>query len=322
MVECASLPSLDVPLSRLGFGAEPLGGTDWGHVDESTAIAAVGHALDLGINFFDTADVYGLGRSERLLSQALGSRRHDVVIATKFGVNWTADAGGRRAKTFLDSSPKHVFEAVDASLRRLRIDSIPLYFVHWPDPGTPIAETLDALTRCREQGKIKAVGLSNFSLGQFREATQYMKIDAVQAPYNLVDRHIETEFLACCRELHICVITYGSLAQGLLTGKYSAPVEFEPNDRRHRLTHFQSENLQKNLKIVERLKRISTQYGKTPAQIAIRWVLDNSKVDIALTGVKSPSQIEHNFGALGWQLTPSDYRQLSMESDKLQRGLT
>jgi len=242
------------------------------------------------------------------------------VIATKGGVNWLPEPQGR-AKTYLDSSPKHLVEAVEASLQRLRIDTIPLYFIHWPDPKTPIAETMDALARCKEQGKIGDVGLSNFSPSQVRQAAQYMKIAAVQLQYNLIDRSGEAELLACCRELDIHVIAYGVLAQGLLTGKYPSPPVFEQNDRRHRLRHFQSDVIQEKMKFVERLKLVSVKYDKTPAQTAIRWVLDNPDVHFALAGAKSPTQIEHNVGALEWHLTPADYRFLSLGTDEQERGL-
>lgn len=308
-----------LPVSRLALGCEPLGGTDWGYVNIELVMAAIGRALELGINFFDTANVYGLGLSEERLSTALGPRRHDVVIATKGGVNWVPEPQGR-ATTYLDSSPKHLVEAVEASLQRLRIDTIPLYFIHWPDPKTPIAETMDALARCKEQGKIRAVGLSNFSPAQVRQAAQYMKIAAVQLQYNLIDRSAEAELLACCRELDIRVIAYGVLAQGLLTGKYTSPAVFEQNDRRHRLRHFQSEVIQEKMRLVDRLKLVSVKYDKTPAQTAIRWVLDNPDVHFALAGAKSPTQIEHNVGALEWHLTPADYRFLSVGTDEQERG--
>ena len=300
------LGKTELVISRIGFGCEPLGGTDWGEVDEGLAIAAVSRALELGVNFFDTADIYGLGRSERVLSKALGSRRHEVVIATKFGYNWEEDTHGGRARTFLDSSPSRVVEALEDSLRRLRLDCIPLFQVHWPDPNTPIADTMEALLRCQEAGKIKYVGVSNFPAHLIREANQVLRLASVQLPYNIIDRRAEQELLPCCQELGIGVLTYGSLAQGLLTGKYGPDAHFGEDDRRHSLPHFQEEELRKNLRIVDRVKCVGEHYHKSPAQVAIRWILENPTISCAITGVKSPAQIEDNFGALGWCLTEED----------------
>jgi aryl-alcohol dehydrogenase-like predicted oxidoreductase len=315
-MESVKLTNTDLVISRLGFGSEPLGGTDWGPVDESVVMAAVSRALELGINFFDTADVYGLGRSEQLLSKALGQRRHDVIIASKFGVNWEANRIGGRAKTFFDSSPDRVVEALENSLRRLRIDTIPLYFIHWPDPNTPLVDTMEALVKCREAGKIKYIGVSNFGPDQVREANQIVGLAAVQLQYSLVDHRAEQELLPICRELGVSVLAYGSLAQGLLTGKYNVGTRFNQDDRRHRLPHFQGNNLIENLKIVDRLKEVGKRYHKSETQVALRWVLENSAISGIITGAKTPAQIEHNTGALGWHLTQEDYQYIRNATSK------
>ena len=181
-MEYVRLSGTDLVISRVGFGCEPLGGTDWGHVGESDAVAAVSRALDLGISFFDTADVYGLGRSEEILSRALGKRRKDVVIATKFGVNWHRGPKEGRAQTFFDCSSRRAIEALEGSLRRLRVDCISLYLVHWPDPNTPIGETMQTLMKCREAGKIQHIGVSNFPVSLIREAHQAGSVVAVELP--------------------------------------------------------------------------------------------------------------------------------------------
>lgn len=305
MTEVVELANSGLVVSRLAFGCEPLGGTDWGKFDVSLATRAVGQALDLGINFFDTADVYGLGRSERILSAALGKRRHDVVIISKFGVGWQENLGGGRAKTFLDSSPRRVVAALENSLRRLRIDCMPLYLVHWPDPRTPIAETMEALLRCQEAGKVKHIGVSNFPAHLIREANQVANLTAVELSYSLINRKTERELL-CCQELGISVLMYGLLAQGILTGKYGLDARFGTNDRRSRLDHFQGKNLAKNLRVVDRLKEVGQRYGKTPAQVAIRWVLDSPSVACAIVGIKTPRQLGENFGTMNWTLKPED----------------
>ena len=312
-MESIRLGHADLVVSRLAFGCEPLGGTDWGQVDGDLAKEAVSRAVDLGINFFDTADVYGLGRSEEALSAALGERRHDVVIISKFGVNWRQDPNGGRAETFLDSSPRRVVQALENSLRRLRIDCIPLYLVHWPDPRTPITETMEALLRCQQAGKIRHVGVSNFPARLVRQANQVVKLAAVELPYSLLDREAERELVPCCRELGIDVLVYGPLAQGLLTGKYGPGTRFSRDDRRSRLAHFQGEKLARNLKMVDKLSAVAQRKEKTATQVAIRWVLDNPSVASAIVGVKTPEQLEDNLGAMDWRLEPKDREFLATE---------
>ncbi len=309
-MEYTRLSNTDIVISRLGFGCEPLGGTDWGLVDQDLAIAAVSRALELGINFFDTADVYGLGQSEQLLSKALGQRRHDVIIATKFGVNWKESNGCRRAKTFLDSTPYRVVEALENSLRRLRVDTIPLYLIHWPDPNTPLADTMEALMRCQEAGKIKYIGVSNFTSHQIREANQMVSLAAVQLQYNLIDHRAERELLPCCQELEISALAYGPLAQGLLTGKHGSDSRFGQDDRRHRLPHFQGNKLKEGLRIVGQLEKLGAKLQRSSTQVALRWVLEYPAISCAIVGAKLPAQIEHNVGALGWSLSPEDYEVL------------
>lgn len=298
-------------VSRIAFGCEPLGGTDWGTVDEKLAMEAVAKALDLGVNVFDTADVYGLGHSEEVLARALASHRHDVVIVTKFGVNWRLDRENERAKVFYDSSPGRVMEAVENSLRRLRIDCIPLYLIHWPDYGTPFEQTTAALQKCIAAGKVRCLGVSNFSAWDIRAVHRMVPLAVAEFQYNLIDRRAEEDLLPTCQELGISTLIYGPLAQGLLTGKYDAHACFAANDRRHRLSHFQAENLTSHLQTVERVQTVTIAQAKRPSQVAIRWVLDNSSVSVAITGAKSPAQVEENLGALDWRLSVNDYQYLN-----------
>lgn len=310
-MEYVILPHTDLTISRIGLGCEPLGGTDWGKVDETEAMAAVARACDLGINLFDTANVYGLGRSEELLSRALGTHRHEMVIVTKFGVNWHRVENGERARTFLDASPRHAVEALHGSLRRLRLDCIPLYLVHWPDPQTPIADTLEVLRRCRESGKIRYIGVSNFPANLIREAYEIERLAVVELPYNLINRSIEDDIIPCCLELGISILAYSPLAQGLLTGKYSADTTFSIDDRRHRLPHFQGNEFVDNLRVVDRLCTIGLKYRRSESQTAIRWVLDAPGITGAIVGAKTPAQIEENAGAMGWRIDEQDWQYLA-----------
>lgn len=301
-MELVTLPGTNLTVSRIGFGAEPLGGTDWGSVDEPEMLATVSKALDVGINLFDTADVYGLGRSETLLSKGLGHRRHEAVIVSKFGVAWHRSVG-TRAVTYRDSSPRRVNEAVEASLRRLRVDSIPIYLVHWPDPSTPIAKTMDALLECQLLGKVQYIGVSNFSLAQLTEAHSVARLTVLETQFNLLQRQVETGLLKACRQGGIGVLVYGALAQGLLTGKYDETSAFPVDDRRRRLPAFQDESLRRSLKLVTRVRHLARYLGRSPAQVAVRWVLDHPVVSSTIVGVKTLEQLMDNVGASGWSLS-------------------
>ena len=309
-MEYVKLNNTDLLVSRFGFGSEPAGGTDWGKVDDRDSIAAIQKAVERGINFFDTADVYGLGRSEEILAEALGRDCQKVIIASKFGVNWNV-VPGKRAKTFFDGSPARVLEALEGSLRRLRLDCIPLYYIHWPDPNTPIADTMETLIKCKEAGKIRFIGVSNFSAELVRQAYSIHPLATVQTPYNLLQRQAELDLLPCCDELGVGAVAYGPLAQGLLTGKYGPDAKFGDDDRRSRLSHFQKETLKSNLTTVERLKVVGKQYEKSPAQVAIRWILDHPSMSCAIIGVKNTDQLEENLGAMNWTLAPDAWKFLA-----------
>jgi myo-inositol catabolism protein IolS len=304
-METVELGNIGTRITRIGMGGWPLGGHGWGPVDDRESIAAVRRADELGINFFDIADVYGFGHAEQILSSALEERRHEVVIASKFGVRWSADG-----TTCRDISPAYARQALEASLRRLRLDCIPLYYVHWPDGKTAITDTIEELARLREQGKIRWIGVSNFTADQLREALTVTSIEAVQVQFSLAVRDPAYELLPMLRKTPVTLVTWGSLAQGLLSGKYHKDSHFADNDTRHRQANFQGAKFEGNLRIVETLKKIAQRIGRTPAQVAIRWLLDTPGVGCVLVGAKRPDQIEENASAVGWSLSPSDYREL------------
>lgn len=307
MMEYRLVGRSKLKISRLGLGCELLGGVDWGAVDLDSARAAVAAALDAGITYFDTADVYGLGFSERRLSEALGDSRSDVVIGSKFGIAWRT-AGNRRAVTYRDASPAHVVAALEDSLRRLRLDCIPLYFIHWPDANTPIEATMEALARCRQAGKIAEIGLSNFPAPLIRRAHAVAPVAVVQFAYNLASSASAGEALSVCRELGVAVFAHSPLAQGLLSGKYDERTAFAENDRRRRLPLFQDRELAGPL--LGRLRATAARLGKPCSVVALRWILENPAIASLIVGVRSPLQLDENLGALGWRLVEDEYLQL------------
>lgn len=297
-MQYASLTQGGRKVSRIVVGCEQLGGTDWGAYDRQETLRAVACAADYGINAFDTADVYSLGESERCLAAALGPRRHEAFIVTKGGVRWELPPGEPRARCWYDLSPAYLQSAVEDSLRRLDIATIPLYLLHAPDPSVPLERSLEAVERLREAGKIGAVGLSNFPLAGIQQACGLAEIAAVQCRYNLLERTPEAALLPWCRERGIGVLAYGPLAEGLLAGKYTDASRFGPDDRRSRLPHFQGDRLRENLKIVQRLRRAAESQGRTPAQIAVNWVLSRDAVTSAVVGVKNVKQLAEAAGSV------------------------
>ncbi|QDU99042.1 aldo/keto reductase [Lignipirellula cremea] len=293
-------------VSRLGMGGCPLGGHGWGAVDDRQLVAAVRRALEQGVTFFDTADVYGRGRSEEILADALGQDRSKVVIASKGGVRFTAEG-----KTFKDIRPAYLREAVEGSLRRLRLESLPLYYIHWPDGQTPVEEAVAELDRMRVEGKIEAIGVSNFTTDELRRAQQVAAISAVQVQYSLAERTQAEALLPAARQLQIPLITWGSLAQGMLTGKFTAQSKFGADDRRSRYENFQGDKLRSNLELVEVLHSIAGRLDRSPAQIAMRWLLDTAGVGCVLFGAKRPEQVDENTTSAGdWSLPEADYLRL------------
>lgn len=300
------LPQTDLRVSRIIFGCEQLGGTDWGEFNPADLRAAVEKAWDIGINTFDVADVYGLGRAEQFLADCLGPRRKEAVIITKVGVDWRASDSDSRAATFRDSSPQHIRQAVDASLGRLRVESIPLYMVHWPDPQTPLENTIEALHDIQRAGKIRYFGISNFPQDWIEKSALVGRPSAIETSYSLLDRTAEQAILPTCRDLNLPVLAYGVLAQGLLGGGYNRSSTFPANDRRHRLETFNQKSWEKAQAILARLELLAKNHGKSLAQTAIRWVLDHCDVSCAIVGAKDSAQVTRNAEAMGWHLTAEE----------------
>lgn len=281
-------------LSSICFGCEPLGGTDWGEVDIVEIASAIERALELGINFFDTAAVYGLGLSETRLSEILGPRRHEVVIATKGGLSWQHSNSGGRAFIHKDSSPKSLQNNVEESLRRLRVECLQIYFIHWPDPHTNTRETFECLATLMAAGKIGSIGCSNFNAQQLREASQVAEISYVQLPLNILQHDLDSDMQQLLHEKNIGVIAYNVLANGLLTGKYGLDAHFLDDDRRSRLPLFQGEAYRQALEKVRLISAISKAQKRSSAQYAIAKVIERPEVVSAILGIKNQRQLEEN----------------------------
>jgi aryl-alcohol dehydrogenase-like predicted oxidoreductase len=291
----SNLVDPDITVSRIGIGCWQLGGHGWGTTSERELVSAVARAQELGINFFDTAPIYGLGTSETLLGRVVGAKRHAAVIATKVGLVWDK---GDRFTWRADNSPANIESGLEDSLRRLKTDYVDICYVHWPDPETPVEETAFALEKLKRTGKIRAYGYSNFPLDLLRRAADHGHISAVQLQYNILDRDRESETLSFCRQADIGVVTHSSLAKGLLTGKFKDTVSFGPDDNRSRHRYFDAANLASNMQVVARVKAASQELGMTPAQVSLGWLLENPLITATLVGVKTCHQIEENVATL------------------------
>ncbi len=280
--------------SSFCFGCEALGGADWGDDVNIVEIGnAIERAIDLGVNFFDTADVYGLGLSETRLSKILGERRHDLLIATKGSVSWRHKTNGR-ALINIDCSPDYIRSAVENSLERLRVDRIPVYYLHWPEKGRDVAQAVDVLYELKNSDKIGVIGCSNFSAEQLQRALQCAPIRFLQIPVNILMNWLDAEIVDVCNQNGIGIVGYNVLASGLLTGKYDANTVFSSSDRRSRLSQFTGEGLRASINQVERL-RIKAEYsGISLTQYSIQKVMDSPGVEAAIIGIKRSKQLDEN----------------------------
>ena len=282
------------------MGGCPMGGYGWGNVQENELIDAVNAALEQGITFFDTADTYGLGQSEITLGKALSVQRKNVVVASKFGVR----VGN--GKTVYDNSPEWIREALHGSLERLGTDYIDLYQIHYRDDHTPISDVVETLEDLQKQGYIRYFGLSNIHQEDLKELQPYIgEFVSFQDEYSLACRKNESDMLMIADQMELTPLTWGSLGQGILTGKYDKNTVFDSTDRRSRdiYVNFHGQKLLKNLEIVEVLKKIANSHGKSVASVAIRFILDYLPDSVVLCGAKRPSQIIGNAEAADWSLS-------------------
>lgn len=307
-MEYITLNNSDLKVSRLCMGGCPMGGYGWGDVQEQELIDAIHCAVDNGINFFDTADTYGLGQSEKTLAKGLGSKRKDVIIESKFGVRL-----GKEGTTY-DNSPAYIQECLEGTLQRLSTDYIDVYVVHYRDGKTPIEDVVGKLEDLRKEGKLRYFGLSNIHDDGMAELLPYKgKFVCCQDEYSLACRKFETDLLNVQNEIGVTPLTWGSLGQGILTGKYDRTCTFEQNDRRSRdvYVNFHGEKLMKNLDIVDAMRPIAEAHHVSVAAVAIRFIMDYLKDSAVLVGAKRPSQILGNLESIGWTLTEDELQTLN-----------
>ena len=297
-VEPAIIAGTSLAVSRVGLGTWAIGGWMWGGTDDAESVATIHAAIERGVSLIDTAPAYGFGRSEEIVGRAIadGGLRSRVVIATKAGLEW------KDGKVFRNASRDRILREATDSLRRLRTDYIDIYQVHWPDPLVPVEETAGAMQTLFDHGKIRAIGVSNFSVAQIELFRRVAQLHVVQPPYNLFEREIEAELLPYCRKSELATLTYGALCRGLLSGKLQEDAHFEGDDLRLTDPKFQSPRYSQYLAAVRHLDQFAQQrYGKRVIHLAARWLLDQGAT-VALWGARHPGQLQPIDEVFGWSL--------------------
>jgi len=299
-METRNFGNTDIQVTPVGLGTWAIGGWMWGGTDEAQSIDTIHRAIDKGIGLIDTAPVYGFGRSEEIVGRALANGRRDrIALATKVALNWNDD----QDKVWRDATASRIEREIEDSLKRLQTDRIDIYQVHWPDPKTPMDETARALEKLYKAGKIRAIGVSNFTPSQMDELQRSIPLHSLQPPYNLFERDIEQEILPYCRENGIATITYGGLCRGLLTGKMREDTQFTGDDLRKNDPKFQGDRYRQYLNAVAELDAFARErYQKNVLALALRWLVDQPGVTTALWGARRPEQLDPVDDIEGWSL--------------------
>jgi aryl-alcohol dehydrogenase-like predicted oxidoreductase len=303
-MEVRKLGSSDLNLTTIGLGTWAIGGGGWqygwGPQDEAESIRTIHRALDMGLNWLDTAAVYGLGSSEEAVGKALKGKRDQVIVATKCGMQWDSQGNVDR-----NSRPERLRQEVEDSLRRLQTDVIDLYQIHWPDGKVPLADAWATMADFVRQGKVRYIGVSNFNVQQMSECLAIHPVTSLQPPYSLLRRDIEAEILPFCREHNIGVIPYSPMESGLLTGKFDVN-RLAEDDWRRRDSKFQEPSLSRNLAFVDALRPIAERHGQTVAHLAVAWTLRNPVVTAPIVGARTVGQVEQMMAGAEFRLSADD----------------
>ncbi|HTZ90508.1 MAG TPA: aldo/keto reductase [Alloacidobacterium sp.] len=306
-LETRQLGNSDMHLTRIGYGAWAIGGGNWefawGAQDDNESVSTIERALDSGINWIDTAAIYGLGHSEEVVAKALKNSPHKPYIFTKCSMRWFPDR-----QIYRSLKAGSLQEEIEDSLRRLRVDAIDLYQIHWPNPEDEIEEGWETLTRFKEQGKVRYIGVSNFNVAQMKRVQKIAPITSLQPPYSLLNRNVEAEILPFCQQNNIGVINYSPMVSGLLTGKMTAErIQNLPGDDwRKRSANFTEPKLSQNLKLVELLREIGKAHNVEPGVVAIAWTLRHPAITAAIVGARRPDQIDGILPAAGVRLSHAE----------------
>jgi len=306
-LETVHIPGLEQAPSRIGLGTWAIGGWLWGGTDEEASVRTVRAAIDRGITLIDTAPIYGFGESESLVGRAVAEsgRRDNLVIATKAGIDWPEESPRRNA------TRERLEYEIDQSLRRLQVDVIDVHQVHWPDPLVPVEETAQAMKALQEKGKIRTIGVSNFSPEQMDRFRAEAPLAVCQPPYNLFERGIEEDVLPYCRDNGITTLTYGALCRGMLSGRMHRDREFPGDDLRNFDPKFQQPRYDQYIDAVRALDALAEKrFHKRVIHLALRWVLDQPGVGVALWGARRPEQLDPAAEVMGWALDTDTLREM------------
>lgn len=304
-MEYKELKNSDIKVSRIALGSWAIGGWLWGGTDENQSIKTVIRALEKGVNTIDTAPAYGFGKSEEIIGKALKEygNRNEIIIATKAGIEWRAE------RVYRNSSKVRIEKEIDDSLRRLKVDHIDIYQIHWPDPNTPFEETAGVMSQLQKKGKIRAIGVSNFSPEQMASFNSKVTLNVCQPPYNLFEREIENDVIPFCKERGITILSYGALCRGLLSGKMHRERTFTKKEIRGRDPKFKQPVYDEYLSAVSALQDFAREnYNKDVLHFAVRWILDKG-IDAAIWGARNTDQVSFD-KAFGWKLRSEDFEKI------------
>ncbi|WP_345948335.1 aldo/keto reductase [Mucilaginibacter sp. PAMB04274] len=328
-MEYRKLGETELAVSAITFGAWAAGGWMWGGNDDQDAINAMKAAYDEGITSIDTAPIYGQGKSEELVGQAIKDLPRDKVqILTKYGMRWdlvkgtfgfkSQDNNGNDLDVYKYAGKESIIKECEDSLKRLGTDYIDLYQIHWPDESTPIAETMEAILRLQEQGKIREAGVSNYSVAQMQEAEKTIKLASNQVPYSMVKRDIEADLVPYCIENHKGILAYSPMERGLLTGKMKAGQQFGEGDHRAGLKFFKDENIKRTNEFLNKIKPLADEKNATLGQLVIRWTIERPGITVALVGARNAEQATQNAQAINVKLSAEEVNFITGELDKLE----